>query len=75
MNKNSISEISMDEDEYPEITQSDLDRAIFRKGLKPVSKKQITIALDTDIINYFKSKAGDNYQILINDTLKNIIAA
>ncbi len=70
MSKNSISQTSMDE--YPEITQSDLDRAVFRQGLQPVEKKQrITIMLDTGVINYFKNKAGKRgYQTLINETLK-----
>ncbi len=71
--KNSTSQTSMDE--YPEITQSDLDRAVFRQGLQPVEKKQrITIMLDTGVINYFKNKAGKRgYQTLINETLKQII--
>ncbi len=62
-------------DEYPEITQSDLDRAVFRQGLQPVEKKQrITIMLDTVVINYFKNKAGKRgYQTLINETLKQVI--
>ena len=73
MNKNSISKTS--KDDYPEITQADFDRAIIRKGLSPVEKKQrITIMLDTGVIGYFKSKAGKRgYQTLINDALKKVI--
>ena len=75
MNKNSTSRTSMD-DEYPEITQAEFDRAVFRKGLKPVEKKQrITIMLDAGVIGYFKSKAGKKgYQTLINESLKKVIA-
>nr|WP_320193403.1 BrnA antitoxin family protein [uncultured Desulfobacter sp.] len=75
MNKDSISKTSMD-DEYPEVTQADFDRAIFRQGLKPVEKKQrITIMLDAGVIGYFKSKAGKKgYQTLINESLKRVIA-
>jgi len=75
MNKDSISKTSMD-DEYPEVTQADFDRAVLRKGLKPVEKKQrITIMLDAGVISYFKSKAGKKgYQTLINESLKKIIA-
>jgi uncharacterized protein (DUF4415 family) len=63
-------------DEYPEVTQEDFDRAIFRQGLKPVEKKQrITIMLDAGIVSYFKAKAGKRgYQTLINDTLRKAIA-
>ena len=66
----------MDEqfDEYPQITQADLDRAVFRQGREPASEKQrVTIMLDTNIINYFKAMAGNNeYQTLINDSLKKV---
>jgi uncharacterized protein (DUF4415 family) len=73
MNKNSISKTS--KDEYPEITQNDLDRAVLRKGLNRIEKKQrITIMLDTGVIGYFKAKAGKRgYQTLINEALKNVI--
>ncbi|WP_026259592.1 BrnA antitoxin family protein [Desulfobacter curvatus] len=75
MNKDSTSKTSMD-DEYPEVTQADFDRAVFRRGLKPVEKKQrITIMLDAGVIGYFKSKAGKKgYQTLINESLKRVIA-
>ena len=64
-------------DEYPEVTQADLDRAIFRQGMKPAEKKQrITIMLDADVISYFKTKAGKRgYQTLINDALRKTIAS
>src|SRR6056297_344555 len=75
MNKDSISKTSMD-DEYPEVTQADFDRAVLRQGLKSVEKKKrITIMLDARVISYFKSKAGKKgYQTLINESLKKIIA-
>ena len=73
MNNIYSSEISDEHDEYPEITQDDLDRAVFRVGLKPISshKQQITILLDTILVEFFKAKAGaTDYQRLINDTLR-----
>ncbi|EFK11203.1 putative toxin-antitoxin system, antitoxin component, ribbon-helix-helix domain protein [delta proteobacterium NaphS2] len=62
-------------DEYPEVTQADFDRAVFREGLKPAQKKQrITIMLDAGVISYFKAKAGKRgYQTLINETLKKVV--
>ena len=59
-------------DEYPGFTQSDLDRSVFRVGLKPAARKQrITILLDTGVVEYFKAKAGTSgYQSLINDALR-----
>ena len=61
-----------DRDQYPEVTQADLDRATFRVGLKPAPRKQrITISLDTKLVEYFKAKAGKRgYQTLINETLR-----
>ena len=72
MNNCSSSQTSDDRDEYPKVTQADIDRASFRVGLKPVPRKQrVTILLDTGLIEYFKAKAGERgYQTLINDTLR-----
>ena len=72
MNNCSSSPTSDDRDEYPRVTQADIDRATFRVGLKPVPRKQrVTILLDTGILEYFKAKAGERgYQTLINDTLR-----
>ena len=63
---------SDDGHEFPKVTQSDLDHATFRVGHKPAPRKQrITILLDTNLIDYFKAKAGDRgYQTLINETLR-----
>lgn len=71
MKKYSSSRIS-ELDEYPEITQADLDHAVLRVGLKPVPrKKRVNIMLDAGIVAYFKTKAGGRgYQTLINETLK-----
>lgn len=72
MNNRSSLPTSDDRDEYPKVTQADLDRATFRVGLKPALRKQrVTILLDTGLIEYFKAKAGERgYQTLINDTLR-----
>lgn len=61
-----------DKDEYPKVTQSDLERATFRVGLKPAPRKQrVTILLDTVLVEHFRTKAGDRgYQTLINDALR-----
>jgi uncharacterized protein (DUF4415 family) len=73
MNNSYSSEISDDYDEYPEVTQDDLDRAVFRSGLRPATsdKQKITLLLDAALIEYFKAEAGEaDYQKLINDTLR-----
>jgi uncharacterized protein (DUF4415 family) len=75
MNNLSSLEISDIEDEYTEVTQADLDRAVFRVDLKSsVRKQSITIDLDENLIEYFKLKAGESgYQSLINEVLRQAI--
>lgn len=73
---NSYSSPTFDnEDEYPKVTQSDLDRAKFRVGLEPAPRKRrVTILLDTVLIEFFRAKAGERgYQTLINETLRQAI--
>jgi len=70
---NSFSSVTSDErDDYPKITQADLDRATFRVGLKPAPRKRrVTMLLDTGLVEYFKAQAGERgYQTLINETLR-----
>ncbi len=70
---NSYSSVTSDErDDYPKITQADLDRATFRVGLKPTPRKRrVTMLLDTGLVEYFKAQAGERgYQTLINETLR-----
>nr|VFJ51982.1 MAG: BrnA antitoxin of type II toxin-antitoxin system [Candidatus Kentron sp. DK]VFJ53985.1 MAG: BrnA antitoxin of type II toxin-antitoxin system [Candidatus Kentron sp. DK] len=72
MNDFSSPPISDERDEYPEITQADLDRAVFRVGLKPAPRRQsITLSLDSNLVDYFKSKAGERgYQTLMSEALR-----
>jgi uncharacterized protein (DUF4415 family) len=64
-----------DRDEYPQVTQADLDRATFRVGLKPIPRRRrVTILLDTGLVEYFKAKAGvHSYHALINETLRQAV--
>lgn len=75
MNNDSSSLINDEPDEYPELTQADFDRAVFRIGLKPAQRRQgISIVLDANIVEYFKGIAGEvAYQTLINDTLREAV--
>jgi uncharacterized protein (DUF4415 family) len=75
MNNDSSSQISDKSDDYPEITQADFDRATFRIGRNLAPKRQgVSIVLDANIVEYFKSIAGDDdYQSRINDTLREAV--
>ena len=75
MNNSDPSQTSDEPDEYPKVTQADLDRATFRVGLKPAPRKRrVTILLDTGLVEYFKAQAGERgYQTLINETLRQAV--
>ncbi|WP_304299984.1 BrnA antitoxin family protein, partial [Chromatium okenii] len=60
-------------DEAPPITDADMARAIHRVGLQPAPSKKIkiNIALDPDVVSWFKHQSGERgYQTLINATLR-----
>ena len=75
MNNSYTSETSDERDDYPKITQADLDRAEFRVGLKSAPRKRrVTMLLDTGLVEYFKARAGERgYQTLINETLRQAV--
>ena len=75
MSNDYSSEILDELDDYPKVTQADLDRSTFRVGLKPAPRKQrVTIMLDTGLVEYFKAQAGERgYQTLINETLRQAV--
>lgn len=62
-------------DDYPQVTQADLDRATFRVNLKPTPRKRrVTMLLDTGLVEFFKAQAGERgYQTLINETLRRAV--
>jgi uncharacterized protein (DUF4415 family) len=64
-----------DPDDYPLVTQADLNRATFRVGRRPAPRKQrVTIMLDTGLIEYFKARAGERgYQTMINEALRQAV--
>ena len=72
MNRKSSSKIS---DDAPTVTQANINRARFRVNLQDAPRKQrVNIMLDTGVIAFFKTKAGERgYQTLINETLKQSI--
>jgi uncharacterized protein (DUF4415 family) len=75
MNKNSISQTCNSQtcnDDYPEISQSDLNRAVKRRNFATVSTKQnVNLTLDADIITWLQQQAGGvDYQSIVNSTLR-----
>jgi len=89
MNKNTTSKIygtdiealknmadeDIDYSEIPPTTPEFWANVVIRKGLKPViRKKQVTLRLDSDILDYLKS-GGNGYQTKINQLLRSFVDA
>ena len=64
----------VDLSDLPEVSFDSFANAIVRKGLKPVKKTQITLRLDTDVLEWFKAQ-GKGYQTSINALLKAYVEA
>ena len=61
---------AIDLSEDPEITPAMFAKAIARKGLKPLTKKQlISLRIDSDVVAWFRSQ-GRGYQSQINELLR-----
>jgi uncharacterized protein (DUF4415 family) len=59
----------IDYSDAPEITPAMFAKAIVRRGLKPRVKKQVTLRMDSDVLEWFK-KQGSGYQTKINLLLR-----
>lgn len=73
MNAKTTLQTSKNLDEAPIWAADDFKTAAHRVGLKPapLQKKKINIALDPEIVSWFKQQSGGRgYQTLINATLR-----
>ena len=60
----------IDFSDNPELTPEMFAKAVVRKGLKPIVRKnQVTLRIDEDVLTWFK-KQGTGYQTRINSLLK-----
>ena len=59
----------IDLSDAPEITPELFAKAMVRRGLNPRAKKQLTLRLDDDVLDWFKSQ-GHGYQTRINALLR-----
>ena len=59
----------IDLSDVPEITPEMFAKAIVRHGLNPRVKKQLTLRLDSDVLDWFK-RQGRGYQTRINALLR-----
>lgn len=65
----------IDFSDIPELTPEAFARAVARRGMRPVPRKeQVTLRLDADVLAWFKSQ-GKGYQTRINDLLRAFVEA
>jgi uncharacterized protein (DUF4415 family) len=65
-----MSDEDIDTSDIPEPTPEQFARAIARKGLKPLPRKQqVTLRVDADVLMWFKAQ-GKGYQSRINALLR-----
>ncbi len=61
---------AVDTSDIPEISTEQFARSVVRRGLKPsVSKVQLTIRIDKDVLEWYRQK-GRGYQTRINNLLR-----
>ena len=59
----------IDLSDIPEISPAMFAKGVVRRGLKPIRKRQMTLRLDSDVIDWFKSQ-GNGYQTRMNALLR-----
>lgn len=70
-----MSDEDIDYSDIPPTTPAFWANVVVRKGLKPVvRKKQVTLRLDSDIIDYLRT-GGNGYQTKINQLLRSFVDA
>lgn len=55
--------------DIPEVTPEMFTKAIVRRGLQPRTKSQLTLRLDSDVIDWFKQQ-GRGWQTQMNALLR-----
>lgn len=65
----------LDTSDIPEPTPEQFARALARRGLKPLPRKQqVTLRVDADVLSWFKAQ-GPGYQSRINRLLREYMEA
>lgn len=64
-----MKDADIDLSDAPEITPEMFAKSIVRRGLKPRTKTQLTLRVDSDVLEWYK-KQGRGYQTKINLLLR-----
>ncbi|MEK7808045.1 MAG: BrnA antitoxin family protein [Chloroflexota bacterium] len=64
-----MTDADIDFSDIPEVTPEMFAKGVVRRGLQPITKQQLTLRLDSDVIEWFK-KQGSGYQTKMNALLR-----
>ena len=64
-----MTDADIDLSDIPEVTPELFARGIVRRDYKPITKKQLTLRLDSDVVEWFKHQ-GQGYQTKMNALLR-----
>ena len=64
-----MTDADIDLSDIPEVTPEMFATGIVRRGLQPITKRQLTLRLDIDVIEWFKQQ-GSGYQTMMNALLR-----
>ncbi len=64
-----MADTDIDLSDIPEITPEMFAKGIVRRGLKLITKRQLTLRLDGDVIEWFRGQ-GNGYQTKMNALLR-----
>ena len=51
-----LTDAEIDFSDIPEVTPEMFAKGVVRRGLQPITKRQLTLRLDSDVIDWFKNK-------------------
>ena len=64
-----MTDADIDFSDIPEVTPEIFAKGVVRRGLQLITKRQLTLRLDSDVIEWFK-KQGSGYQTKMNALLR-----
>jgi uncharacterized protein (DUF4415 family) len=64
-----MTDADIDFSDIPEVTPEMFAKGVVRRGLKPITKRQLTLRLDSDVVEWFRGQ-GSGYQTKMNALLR-----
>lgn len=64
-----MTDAEIDFSDIPEVTPEMFAKGVVRRGLRPITKRQLTLRLDSDVIEWFRAQ-GNGYQTKMNALLR-----